>query len=291
MSERLFLIDAMAQIYRMHFAIGRHPLITSKGENVSAVYGFINTLLALIDRENPDKLAVVYDSPHPTFRHHIYKEYKATREKMPDELAAQLPRLEQILRALNIPIVVLPGYEADDLIGTLAKEAEMNGMQVYMVTGDKDYYQLVTNNVFFYSTKQGLSNAEVLYPDDVKKIFGVLPGQVIDVLGLAGDSSDNVPGVPKVGIKTALSLLSKYENMEEALNHWKEVGGKVGENLREYREQAIISKNLVTIRTTAPIAENIEDLNFGPLDTKEARKLFTELEFKRLLNYLDKGKK
>jgi len=287
MPKRLFLIDAMAQIYRAHFALARSPLYTSKGENVTAVFGVTNTLLALLDREKPDLLAVVYDSREPTFRHHIYKEYKATREKMPEELADQLPRLDEVLKKLNLPKLILPGYEADDIIGTVANHAAQMGLEVYLVTGDKDYYQLVTDTVRFYNNTKGLDNVEIFDPAGVKERFGVPPHQVIDVLALAGDSSDNVPGVPGVGPKKAIKFIEEYGNIESVLNHADEIGGKTGESLKEFREQAMLSKDLVTIRTEAPIEVDIEGLTYGPWDTAEVRELFTELEFRSLFRFLD----
>ncbi len=289
--KRLFLVDAMAQIYRAHFAMVRNPFYTTKGENVSAVFGFTNTLLSLIEREKPDLLAVVYDTKKPTFRHHIYEAYKATREKMPEELADQLPRMDEILTALKIPKVILPGYEADDLIGTLSSEASKTGYEVFMVTGDKDYYQLVDENVFFYNNTKGVNDIKIMGPAEVEETFGVLPEKVIDVLGLAGDTSDNVPGVPNVGPKTAIKFVKKYGSLEGALANADDVGGKTGSNLKEFRDLAILSKNLVTIRREAPIDTNIEALEYGPFDSDEARDLFTELEFRTLLRHIDKQNK
>ncbi len=277
----------MAQIYRAHFAMSRNPLFTSKGENVSAIYGFTNILMSLITREKPDLLAVVYDSPQPTFRHYLHSEYKATRDKMPEELARQLQRLDQILKALGLVKIILPGYEADDLVGVLAKRADQMGYEVFLVTGDKDYYQLVNENIHFYNIKGGVDNPEILDPQGVQRVFGVPPEQVIDVLALAGDSSDNVPGVPKVGIKTAIKLLNDYGSLEEVLRNHQNIGGKIGENLKEFHDQALLSKNLVTIRTEAPVEGNIEEMVIGAWDTEELRDLFTELEFRTLFKYLD----
>ncbi|MBZ0264436.1 DNA polymerase I [bacterium] len=287
MSKRLFLIDAMAQIYRAHFAMARNPLFTSKGENVSAVFGFTSILLGLIEREKPDLLAVVYDSKEPTFRHHIHAEYKATREKMPEELALQLPRMDEVIDALGLTKVILPGYEADDLVGTLAKQGEEEGYDVFLVTGDKDYYQLVTDKVKFYNIKRGLDNVDLFDPAGVEEVFGVRPERVIDVLALAGDSSDNVPGVPKVGMKTAIKFLKEYDTVEGVLNHHADIGGKIGENLAEFREQAMLSKDLVTIRTEVPIDADVTTMSIGEWKSDRLRDLFLELEFKTFFRYLD----
>jgi len=283
--KRLMLVDAMAQIYRAHFAMSRTPLFTRTGENVSAVFGFTNTLLSLIEREKPDLLAVVYDTKEPTLRHHIFPEYKATREKMPEELAEQLPRMDQVLDVLKITKLILPGYEADDIIGTLSRQADTGEYEVQLVTGDKDYYQLVTENVVFYNNTKGANDIRVLGPADVETTFGVLPENVVDVLGLAGDTSDNVPGVPKVGPKTAIKLVKEYGSLEKVLSNAESVKGVVGQNLVEFREQALLSKNLVTIRTEAPIEVDLETLTYGPWEN-DAKDLFVELEFRTLLRTL-----
>ncbi|MBS1261343.1 MAG: DNA polymerase I [Calditrichaeota bacterium] len=285
--KRLFLIDAMAMIYRAHFAFARSPLFTSKGENVSAVFGFANTLMALIAREEPDLLAVVYDTSQPTFRHHIYEDYKATRQKMPEELVEQLPRLDELIEVLNIPKLILPGYEADDLVGTVSARAARHGLDVSLVTGDKDYYQLVRDNVIFYDTKKGLDDARKLGPDEVEDVFGVRPDRVIDVLALAGDKSDNIPGVPGVGMKTAVRLIHEYGAVEDVLNHAGEIKGKLGQRLREHREDVLLSKDLVTIRTEAPIDVDPAALSYGPWSGERVRDLFAELEFRTLFRYLD----
>jgi len=290
-AKRLFLIDAMAQIYRAHFAFARNPLFTSKGENVSAVFGFTNTLMALIAREKPDLLAVVYDTPQPTFRHHVFEDYKATREKMPEELVAQLPRLDQVIEALKIPKLILPGYEADDLVGTVSARAVEQGLDVFLVTGDKDYYQLVNDRVKFYDTKKGLDNATLLGPPEVEEVFGVPPHQVIDVLALAGDKSDNIPGVQGVGMKTAIKLVKQYGGVEEVLNNADEIKGKLGENIREQRANVLLSKNLVTIRLEAPYECNPTDLTYGPWSGDQVHALFAELEFRNLFKYLDESPK
>ncbi|MBM4080601.1 MAG: DNA polymerase I, partial [Planctomycetes bacterium] len=208
-SKRLFLIDGSALAYRAYFAFVRNPLINRKGMNTSAIYGFTNSLLKLIEAEKPDYLAVVFDSPEPTFRHQMYPEYKATREKMPDDMAAQLPYLDQVVKAFNIPQIVRPGVEADDVIGTLATRAAREGFEAFMVTADKDFLQLVTDKVKVYNNTKKGDEIEILDPAGVEAKFGVPPGQVVDVLGLMGDTSDNIPGVEGVGEKSAVELVKR----------------------------------------------------------------------------------
>lgn len=243
--------------------------------------------MSLIQKEKPDLLAVVYDSPQPTFRHFLHKEYKATREKMPEELIAQLPRMDQVIEALGLTKVILPGFEADDLVGTLAERAGRKDLETYLVTGDKDYYQLVKDNVLFYNLNKGLNQAEILDPEGVKRVFGVWPEQVIDMLALMGDTSDNVPGVPKIGKKTAIKLLETYETLEQVLSNWEKIGGKIGENLRDFHDQALLSKDLVTIRLEAPITVDLEKLTIGEWNSEQLRDLFLELEFKILSKFIN----
>ncbi|KPL06618.1 hypothetical protein AMJ86_07840 [bacterium SM23_57] len=284
--ETLYLIDGSALVYRSHFALMRTPLITSKGENTSAVFGFMQSLLTLIQRDKPEHLAVVFDTPEPTFRHKAYKEYKATRDKMPGELVEQLPRLREVLEAANIPILELPGYEADDVMGTLALKAREKDLEVVLVTGDKDFMQLVRPGIRMLRSKKG--DEEVLDEDGVNAAFGVPPEKVIDVLGLMGDSSDNIPGVPNVGQKTALELIKIYGSMEEVLAHVEEVSKpSLRERLIEFADQAKLSKQLVTIDTDVPMEFDWEAMKVGPLGESRLVELFRELEFTSLMKFLE----
>ncbi len=281
MSKRLFLIDGSAQMYRAHFAFIRNPLRTSRGEITSAIFGFLNTLLAIIEKENPTHLAIVFDTAEPTFRHKAYAEYKATRQKMPEELVDQLGRLDQVLNATGIPILAKPGWEADDVIGTLARAGEEQGFEVYMVTGDKDYQQLVSERVFLWNPSK--DEGSIMGPAEVKEHFGVLPDRVIDVLALTGDSSDNVPGVQGIGPKTAVKLIEEFGSLEgvlEAASSMKP--GKVKESLIREREQALLSKDLVTIDRHAPVDTNLEALVMKPIWNPELDRLLNDLELHRL---------
>ena len=215
--KRLFLIDGMAQIYRAHFAMIKNPLITKDGRHTSAIFGFINSLFKLLREENPDYVAVVLDCKEPTFRHELYTEYKATREKMPDELVEQLNPLFEVISHTNIPILKKPGFEADDIIGTLVKKAEQAGLVTYMVTGDKDMMQLVSETTFMYSPGNRFKPTTIYDKAKVKEKWGVGPEGIIDMLALVGDTSDNVPGVDGVGPNTARNLLAEYKATREKM--------------------------------------------------------------------------
>ncbi|MBN2227838.1 MAG: DNA polymerase I [candidate division Zixibacteria bacterium] len=287
--KTLFLVDGSAIFYRAYFAFIRNPLFNSKGENTSATFGFINSLLKIIRHENPDYMAVVFDTKAPTFRHKMYEEYKATREKMPEELVVQLPRIREAADALNLPCLEKEGYEADDIIGTLAKEGEKRGMEVWLVTGDKDFFQLVTDRVRIYNPQKGNNPPEKLDPDGVKEKFGVPPERVIDMLALMGDSSDNVPGVPGIGPKTAKMLLEQFGDLDSILAapdkiKTKSARTKVSENI----DKAELSRKLVTIDTAVPIEFDLKDMKRGEIDFEKAKKLFLELEFVNLLEELAK---
>ena len=285
MPERLFLIDGSALYYRSYFAFSRNPLINSKGENTSATYGFLATMVKLIETEHPDYLAVVFDTKEPTFRHKIYEDYKATREKMPDEMAAQYPRLVETLKALNFVLLEKDGYEADDLIGTLAKKFAGDNLQVVIMSGDKDMAQLVNRNVLLYHPGKGNDQPQLLDEQAVVEKNGVKPEQIADWLALMGDSSDNIPGVPKVGKKTATDLLKQFgslENLYRDIDRLKE--GAVKNNLIQYQDQAWLSQDLATIRTDVPIDVGLEDLRFRIWDPDTADRICKELEFRRLAN-------
>ncbi len=281
----LYLIDGSALVYRAYFAFIRNPLINSKGENTSAAFGFTNSLLKLLAEEDPDYVAIVFDTPHPTFRHERYADYKSTRAKMPEDLVDQLPRISQVVDALNIPRLELPGYEADDVIGTLARKGEKAGMQVWCVTGDKDFFQLVSDKVRIYYPKSGPQpGVELMGRDEVKAKFGVLPEQVIDKLALMGDASDNIPGIPGIGPKTADKLLEQFGSLETVLTDFDQIKAKgIRNKVADNIESARLSKELVTIVTDAPIECDLTRLRRAEVNYEAVKELFLELEFNRLL--------
>ncbi|MCI0696287.1 DNA polymerase I [candidate division KSB1 bacterium] len=281
--KRAFLVDGSALAYRSHFAFIRNPLTNSRGQNTSATFGFVRALLKLIDDEHPDYLAVVFDTPEPTFRHKAFAEYKATRQKMSDDLVQQLPMIRQFCEALGAKVIELPGYEADDVMGTLAKTSAQQEIDTYLVTGDKDFMQLVGPRVVIYNTGKG-ETVEILDADGVHEKIGLPPARVIDFLALMGDTSDNVPGVPKIGEKTARELLLEYDTVEKLLaNADKVKRANVRESLKTNREQALLSKQLVTIDTGVPLSWRIDDLTRGEIDATTVAELCREFEFNSLL--------
>ena len=281
--KTLYLLDGMALVYRGHFAMIRNPRMTSKGLNTSSLFVFANTLLDILGNTQPSHLAVVFDTPEPTFRDEIYKEYKAQREKMPEDISGALPYIDQMCEAFNVPVIRKPGYEADDVIGTLAKEAEKDGFTTYMVTPDKDYAQLVSNKTFISKPGRTGDGAEIMGVPEVLKQWEIeRVDQVIDMLGLMGDSSDNVPGIPGIGPKTAQKLIAQYNSVEGLLNHVDELKGKQKENVETYREQALLSKELVTIHLNVPLDFGLNDLAVQKRDEQKLKALFAELEFNTL---------
>ncbi len=273
--ERLFLLDGTALAYRSYFAFIRNPLYDSRGRNISAVYGFTATLFRLLELEEPDHLGIAFDPPGPTFRHEEYKAYKATREKMPEEMVDSLPGIREVVDAFNIPVFEVPGFEADDVLGTLARHASSAGVETWLVTGDKDLMQLVTGDVRIYNILKAGVDLEKVGPEQVVSKFGVRPDQVIDYLGLVGDSSDNIPGVPGIGPKTAQKLLTEYGSMESLLEHAKELKAKKArENLIEFREQALLSRSLATIRTDVPLEFDLDALRVGEREERKLVELF-----------------
>jgi DNA polymerase-1 len=281
--ERLFLLDGMALAYRAYYSFISRPLINSRGENTSAVFGFVSALMKILDDEKPDHIAVVFDTKEPTFRHSLFEEYKATRQKMPEDMASQMEKLKEVVRGFNTPVLELPGYEADDIIGTLARRAEREGVLTMMVTGDKDFMQLISPLVKMYKPGKSGAEHEVVGEDGVREKFGVPPSQVIDVLGLIGDSSDNVPGVPGVGEKTAIPLIQKYGTLEKLYEHVEEISQKgLRQKLISNREKAFLSKHLVTIDVNVPLDVDFHALRATPPDTHRLIRLFGELEFKTL---------
>jgi DNA polymerase-1 len=285
-TERLYLLDAMALAYRAYYAFIGRPLINSKGLNTSAVYGFVTALMKILT-EKPDHIAVVWDTPQPTFRHKLFPDYKATRQRMPEDMAYQIDKLKEVVRAFNTPCIELPGYEADDIIGTLARRAEKEGVFTYLVTGDKDFMQLISPLIKIYKPGKSGGEPEIVDESGVQKKFGVAPEHVVDVLSLIGDTSDNVPGVRGIGEKTAIPLIQKYGSIEKLYQHLEEIPQKgVREKLSANKETAFLSKELVTIKTAAPVLTNFHELRVVQADTPRLLRLFEELEFKLLAEKL-----
>ena len=281
--KRLFLLDGMALIYRAHFALIRSPRFTSAGVCTSAVFGFCNTLMDLLNRESPTHVAAAFDTSEPTHRHEVYAEYKAQRQEMPEDLSVQIPYVFRLLEAFRIPIIRAPGVEADDILGTLAYEAEDEGFLTYLVTPDKDYHQLVSDRIWVWKPGRQGSTFELLGVDEVLERWKVKRvDQVIDVLGLMGDTSDNVPGVPGVGEKTAQKLIAQFDSVENLLQHTEELKGKQKERIEENAEQAQLSKSLVTIVTDVPHEFTIDSFARTKVDDKALKSLFMELEFDTL---------
>ncbi len=283
--KKLFLFDAYALIFRSYYAFINHPIKNSKGFNTSAIFGFTNTIDEIIRKEKPTHLAVVFDPPPPTFRHNLYSEYKATRLKMPEEIKISVPYIKEIIRGFNIPIIEIEGYEADDVIGTLAKKAEKEGFIVYMMTSDKDYSQLVSDNIFIYKPRRSGGEAEIIGISEVNENFRVKsPENVIDVLALWGDSTDNIPGVPGIGEKSAKGLIEKYININGLYKHIDELQGKQKENILKYRQQVELSRQLVTIVQDVPVDIGIKSLKYKEPDRHSLMKVFNELEFRTLIS-------
>lgn len=281
--KKLFLLDGMALIYRAFFAFSQNPRISSTGLNTSAMFGFVNTLLEVIQKEKPSHLAVVFDTAAPTERHIEYEAYKANREAMPEDLAKSLPYIFRIVEAFNIPLITKDGYEADDLIGTLAKQAESQGFTTYMMTPDKDFGQLVSDHIKIYKPARMGSSAEVLGVDEVLNRWSIKRiDQVIDILGLMGDAVDNIPGIPGVGEKTAIKLVAEFDSIENLLENTDKLKGKLKEKVEENKDKAILSKRLATIIIDAPITLDEKSLEVEPADKEAIKALFEELEFRTL---------
>ena len=286
--KRLFLIDGYALLFRAHYAMIRNPLITTAGQHTSALFGFINMVFRLIRQENPDYLAAAFDRKEKTFRHERYPEYKANRDEMPQELQDQLDHLWKLLAAMNLPNISKAGFEADDVIGTLAKEGEAVGLDVFIFSGDKDFAQLITEHVFLYSPIVRSSEINIIDPEGVKEKWGVPPEKFIDYLGLMGDASDNIPGVMGVGKKTAAKLLQEYGSLETALENAENVKNKrVREGLLNGVENAHLSKELVTIITDMDLDCDISKFDRKEFDINALTDLFVELEFNALLDQLE----
>lgn len=283
MSKKLFLLDALALIYRAYYALIRNPRITSSGRNTNAQFGFTTTIYDLINKEKPTHMAVCFDTEAPTERHTGFIEYKANRQEAPEDLLSALPDIKKIIRGFNIPVMELDGYEADDVIGALAKQAEKHGYEVFMVTPDKDYGQLVSENIKIYKPPYQGGKEEILGPKEVCEKWNIKDvSQVIDILGLMGDAVDNIPGIPGVGEKTAAKLLAEYGTLENVLANADGIKGALGEKVRNGKELAVMSKQLATIITELPVEFHEEDFRLKEWNTEVLVEAFTELEFKTL---------
>lgn len=282
---KLFLLDAYALIYRSYYAFIKNPRVNSKGQNTSAVFGFVNTLEELLRKENPTHIAVAFDPPGGTFRHDAYEKYKAQRQETPEDIRAAVPIIKEIIAAYNIKELEVPYYEADDVIGTIAKKAEKENIDVYMMTPDKDYGQLTSDHIFMYKPKFAGSGFDVLDAKAIMEKYELSsPDQMIDLLGLMGDASDNIPGCPGVGPKTAQKLLEEYGTIENLLEHTSEIKGALKQRLEDNNEQIIFSKFLATIKTDVPIDFNKDEFARREINAEKISAIFEELEFRTLIN-------
>ena len=290
--EKLFLLDAYALIYRAYYAFIKNPRINSKGFNTSAVLGFVNTLEEVLRKEEPTHIGIAFDPPGPTFRHNAFAAYKAQREETPEAIKWSVTPIKDIIKAYRIPILEIRGYEADDVIGTLATQAGKRGINTYMMTPDKDYGQLVSEHVFMYRPKYGDKDFDIMGVDEVKEKFNIeSPAQVIDMLGLMGDTADNIPGCPGVGEKTAQKLIAQFGSIESLLAHTDELKGAIKKKVEENEEQIRFSKFLATIRTDVPVELDMETLKRREPDEKELRRIFEQLEFRTLIERVLNGEK
>ncbi|MDR1369691.1 MAG: DNA polymerase I [Dysgonamonadaceae bacterium] len=281
---KLFLLDAYALIYRSYYAFIKSPRINSKGQNTSAIFGFVNTLEDVLRKENPTHIGIGFDPPGPTFRHKLYEQYKALRQETPEVIRESVPIIKEIIKAYNIPLLEVSGFEADDVIGTLAKKASKEGFDVYMMTPDKDYAQLVEDHIFIYKPKYGSSEFEILGVQEVLRKYELkYPQQVIDLLGLMGDKSDNIPGCPGVGEKTAQKLIADYGIIENILDHTLDLKGALQEKLEKNKDTVLFSKFLATIRTDVPIEFDPQTLKREKINEEKLKEIFNELEFRNLV--------
>lgn len=283
MEKRLYLLDGMALVYRGYFALMRNPRMTSKGINTSSQFVFVNTLLDIIHNQKPSHLVAAFDTPEPTHRHKLFGDYKIQREAMPEDLSLSLPYIFKLCEAFNIPVIRMPGWEADDVIGTLTRLAEMEEFKSFMVTPDKDYAQLVSETTFISKPGRSGEKMEIKGRNEILNEWKIeTVDQVVDILGLMGDSSDNVPGVPGIGPKTAQKLIAQFVSMERLLDNTSELSGKQRENLEKFRDQALLSKQLVTIEREVPIQVIMDDLRIKDIDKDKLKTIFLDLEFNTL---------
>lgn len=283
MEKKVFLLDAYALVFRAYYALIRNPRITSKGKNTNAQFGFTNTLVELINKQKPSHMAVCFDTAAPTERHTDFADYKANRQETPEDIRAAVPDIYRIIEGFNIPIIAVDGFEADDVIGTLSKQAEKAGYEVYMVTPDKDYGQLVSKKVKIYKPAYQGNDVEIMGPEEVCAKWNIKDvNQVIDMLGMMGDAVDNIPGIPGIGEKTAAKLLAEYGTLEKVLENADKIKGAMGEKVKKGKEAAIMSKKLATIITNAPVEFHEEDFMLKEWDKEKLKEVFGELEFRTL---------
>ena len=289
MDKRLFLLDAYALIFRAHYAFINRPMTNAKGLNTSPIFGFTRALLEIIKKEKPTHLAVAFDVGRVTFRTELYPAYKANRDETPEDIRLASPIIKDILRAMNIPILEAEGYEADDIIGTIAHRAEAHGYTTYMVTPDKDYGQLVTEKIFMYKPKKSGNDIEILGQKEICENYGITtPTQLIDILALWGDASDNIPGVPGIGEKTASKLVGEWGSVENILANTDKLKGKQKENIEASREQLALAKKLATIALDVPVDFDEEKLTVDEPNRDKLLELLTELEFGSIINEIDR---
>src|SRR6478735_11998585 len=283
MEKKVFLLDAFALVFRAYYALIRNPRLTSKGRNTNAQFGFTNTLIELLTKQKPSHMAVCFDTEAPTERHTDLESYKANRQEAPEDILAAVPDIKKIIRGFNIPVMELDGYEADDVIGTLSKQAAKAGYEVYMVTPDKDYGQLVSDKIKIYKPGYQGGDVEIMGPKEVCEKWCIdSVDQVIDILGLMGDAVDNIPGIAGVGQKTACKLLTEYKTLENVLANAENIKGALGEKIKKGKDDAVLSKKLATIITWVPVEFHEENFLLKDWNKEGLKEVFNELEFKAI---------
>ncbi|MEI2739141.1 MAG: 5'-3' exonuclease H3TH domain-containing protein [Chitinophagaceae bacterium] len=283
MEKKVFLLDAFALVFRAYYALIRNPRLTSKGKNTNAQFGFTNALVELITKQKPSHMAVCFDTSAPTERHTDFADYKANRQETPEDISAAVPDIKKIIEAFNIPVIAIDGYEADDVIGTLSKKGEKAGYEVYMVTPDKDYGQLVSKKIKIYKPAYQGNDAEIMGPEEICAKWNIKDvSQVVDMLGMMGDAVDNIPGIPGVGEKTAAKFLAEYGSLENTLANADKIKGAMGEKVKKGKEMAVLSKKLATIITNVPVEFHEEDFRLKEWNKEKLKEVFAELEFRTL---------
>lgn len=283
MKKKFYIIDGHALCYRAYFAFIKNPLFNSSGQNISAIYGFARMMMKLIADQNPDYLAVAFDPVKKSFRFQLYDAYKANRQKMPDELKSQIEEIKVMVKTLGLPLLIEEGYEADDILGTMSKRYSNKDLEVVLVTGDKDAYQLVDENIKIYANTKGITEHELYNEEKVFEKLGIKPSQIIDYMSFVGDTSDNIPGIKGIGEKTAQKLISEYGTFEGVYENIEALKGKTRELIENGRESAEISRELVTIKTDIPIDFKIENAQFKGFDSKTAAIYFRKLEMNSIV--------